>query len=130
MRPADAYPLADDFGAWLAGGCDLRDPPEIPHPDRIDVYLVRAPAGGLKGLVAVLKLLDQVVPVSEYRTILAGIPYRLARNVDYLRYGWRCAEHNLSDPCLRAFAVDRPDQPVPIAPRALAAGPPPGLDVS
>jgi hypothetical protein len=127
MGPEDAYPLADDFAVWLASGCDLQDPPPLSGPDRIDIHLTRPPADGLKGLVRVLKLLDLTVPASEYRSILASVPCRLARDVDALRYGWRCAEYNLADPCLGAFVVDRPE-PVPIAPRAPASGPPPGLN--
>lgn len=130
MNPADAEPLADNFHEWLAGGCDLRDPPNEVHPDRIDIYLQRPPAEGLKGLVRVLKLLDLNVPASEYRTILANTPYRLACNVDYLRYGWRCAEHNLQDSCLAATEVDQPDRPVTLSPRTPPPGPPPGLDLT
>lgn len=130
MNPADAEPLADDFNEWLAGGCDLHDPPSEPHPDRIDIYLQRPPTEGLKGLVRVLKLLDLNVPASEYRTILANTPYRLARDLDYLRYGWRCAEHNLQEPCLAATEVDHADQPVTISPRTPPPGPPPGLDLT
>lgn len=130
MNPADAEPLADDFNEWLGGGCDLREPPSEPHPDRIDIYLQRPPAEGLKGLVRVLKLLDLNVPVSEYRTMLANTPYRLARDMDYLRYGWRCAEHNLPDPCLAATEVDQPDRPVTLSPRTPPPGPPPGLDLT
>jgi len=129
MNPADACPLADDFDAWLAAGCDLRDPPEMPHPDRIDVYLQRPPADGLKGLLRILKLLDLNVPVSEYRGILANTPYRLARDVDYLPYSWRCAEYNLTDPCLSASKVDQPGSGVPLVPRAPVPPPPPGLDL-
>ncbi|MGV3720458.1 MAG: SMI1/KNR4 family protein [Actinomycetota bacterium] len=129
MDPADAYPLAEAFDEWLAGGCDLLDPPEEPRPEWVDLYLTRPPADGLKGLIRVVKLLDLTIPMSEFRGILSTTPCRLARNVDYLRYGWRCAEHNLTDPCLGAFAVDRPEQPVAIAPRAAPAGPP-GLDLS
>lgn len=130
MNPADAEPLAEDFGVWLAGGCDLRDPPEVPHPDRIDIYLRHAPAGGLKGLLSVLKLLDLNLPASDYRSILAGTPYRLVRGADYLRYGWRCAEYNLQDRCLAASQVDHPDQPVALFPRTPPQAPPPGLDLT
>lgn len=130
MSPADAQPLAERFDEWLAGGCDLRDPPEVPHPDRIDIYLQRPPADGLKGLLAVLKLLDLNLPTSQYRAILAATPYRLARDVDYLRYSWRCAEHNLQDPCLAITEVDRPDRSVVLSPRTPPPGPPPGLDLS
>lgn len=131
MNPANAYPLAEDFASWLAGGCDLLDPPDVEHPDRIDVYLLRPPAEGLKGLMRVLKLLDLTVPVSEYRTILSETPYRLARDVDYLRYGWRSAEHNQTDGCLGASLVDQPDQPVRLEPRDQTPWqPPPGLDLT
>jgi hypothetical protein len=130
MSPTNAYPLADRFDDWLAGGCDLRDPPTERHPERIDIYLLRPPAEGLKGLVRVLKLLDQTVPVSEYRAILSGTPYRLLRDAPYLPYSWRSAEYNQLDPCLGACEVDRPDQPVRITPRDTVPPPPPGLDLS
>lgn len=130
MRPADARPLAERFEEWLAGDCNLRDPPAASHPERIDIYLLRPPADGLKGLVRVLKLLDLNVPASEYRGILAGVPCRLARDVGYLPYGWRCAEHNVIDPCLEASAVDQPGVPVAITPRQPVQAPVTGLDLT
>ncbi len=117
LFPDDLRRLADSLEAWMRTGWDLGDPEPTRHPERIDIYLLRPPAAGMKALVRILKLLDQNVSMSEYRKILASTPYRLVRNVTYMPYSWRCAEFNQEDPCLGAFEVDRPDCPVAIGRR-------------
>jgi SMI1/KNR4 family protein SUKH-1 len=109
--------IASSLGEWIAGGFDLGDLVRSEPPEWVDIFLVRPPNDGLRGLARILEMLDQTLPVSRYRDVLSQVPYRLARGVSYLRYGWRCAEYNLNDPCLGAFEVDRPDRPVPVSPR-------------
>jgi len=117
QSPDFLRPLAPNLEAWIAGGFDLGDPPPETHPERIDVYLIRTPRDGLKGLPPLLRLLDLTLPAREYRTVLGQLPYRLRHAAPWLPYSWRCAEHNEADPCLGVTEVDRPDQAVSVTPR-------------
>lgn len=108
--------LAPSLAAWIDSHFDLKDPPSPPsvvHPDAIDVYLVRAPRDGLKGLFRLRQALDLALPPSLMRTVLGHLPYRILHAVPYLPYSWQCTEQQRQDDCLYLCEVDQPDQPMP-----------------
>lgn len=85
-------------------------------PERVDVYLIRSPKGGIKQVRAVCSHLCLTIPMSELSGILKNVPYRLCHNVPYLPAARLVAEMSGDDPCLGVFAVDDMNQPISLAP--------------
>ena len=104
--------VASNLAAWIEDEFDLGDPPDEDHPDTVDFYLLREPKDGVRGLMKICKRLQLSIAVSEFRGILANLPYRLCRDVSYLRYSTHSRKINETDPCTGIFEVDRPDRPV------------------
>ena len=103
---SDARELAPSLSAWIANGFELREPPEIEHPDKVDIWLLKDPQGGILGLRRLCKQLRLEVPVSELRGILTSIPYRLCHDVSYLPYARYASEINETYPCLGVSEVE------------------------
>lgn len=105
--------IAPNLEAWIASGFDLKDPPRVVHPERIDVYLVRPPSDRVRGLFRLREALNLSVTPREFRGLLQQLPYRILHAVPYLPYIWMCAREQQQDDCLYACEVDHFDQPIP-----------------
>ena len=113
---SDMREVAPSLSAWITNQFDLGDPPETDHPERVDIYALKQPNGGVKGLLKICKHLQLTVPVSELRGILRNIPCCLCHNVPFLPYVRYVKEINNEDPCMGVFEVDKPDCPISIHP--------------
>lgn len=71
------------------------DSPELSWADRVDVFLVRLPASGMKGLVAVRRALALDVGLSELRSRCATLPTLLQADVHHGRTKTRLEEHGI-----------------------------------
>jgi hypothetical protein len=121
--PDQFWPVADTFEAACRGTIsphDLRVVAEetdgAKPPERVDVFLIRVPKGGVRQLRSACNHVGVIMPMAELPAILKKIPYRLCHDVPYLPIARLVAELSAGDPCLGVFAVDRPDQPVSIPP--------------
>lgn len=104
--------LAPNLGSWIENDFDLGDPPQVELPERVDIFLLRPPKGGARGLLRICKRLRLTVPISKLRDILASLPHRLCHDVPFLPYARYAKEINEQDPCLEVVVVDHPEQPV------------------
>lgn len=108
--------IAPSLAAWIEAGCPLRDADSPEPPEHVDVYLIRAPKGGIRRLREVCAHLNLSIPLTKVKEILEQIPHRLCHDVPYLPWARLVAETSKSDPCLGVFAVDSPDEPVSLPP--------------
>lgn len=111
MAPEDATFLASSLAEWIESGFSLKDPPEE-KTKYVDVYLIRPPTGGPRGLLRLKKTLNLRLSPLKLRQAVQKTPSRLLRKVDFQKYARLCQKYNKSDPCLGLFEVDQPNCPV------------------
>ncbi|MDB5385047.1 MAG: hypothetical protein JWM11_693 [Planctomycetaceae bacterium] len=92
--------IAPDLQSWIDSGFDMQDPPEVEYPEKIDIYLAKVPAGGLKTLLRFRQELNLSIPIAELRSVLADVPFRLLQKVPYYPFSVKCKKLNVGDPCL------------------------------
>ncbi len=63
LDPSELREVAHDLDSWIRNSFDLGDPPEVERPERVDIYLLRQPADGVRGL---LKLEDFEISDSQF----------------------------------------------------------------
>ena len=110
----DAVLLAADFAAWLTSGFELKEYPATSYPFvvydyKADLYLVRPPLSGTKGLLYIKEILKLETPIIELGKGLRALPYRLLHSVLFDAYVKRCAEINKRENCLVFTEVDNFD---------------------
>lgn len=111
MMKKDATFLASSLAEWIESGFSLKDPQEE-KTKYVDIYLMRPPTGGSKGLLRLKKALNLRLSPLKLRQALQKTPSRLLRSVNFQKNARLCQKYNKSDPCLGLFEVDQPNCPL------------------
>jgi hypothetical protein len=115
MHPDDMEPVAESLSSWIEAGFPLPEE-EYDAPfdvmERVDVYLERMPATGLKGLMRVKKELILDIGMVRLKELSQQLPALLVSGEYYGTASQRCAKVNAADDCVRIRAEGAsPDSP-------------------
>jgi hypothetical protein len=94
MDPARFVPVSTGLEPWIEAGCpfDVARPAGEPGASKlVDVFLVRPPSGGAKGLAAIRHAFAPEIPLNELRAHLTHLPVLLVRGITRALYEKRCA---------------------------------------
>ena len=117
LVPFDDLDLGEATGKWSSLGemivevkASEPEPPALSWADHVDVYLVRLPVDGMKGLMAIRRALALEVGLSELRSRCAALPTLLQADVHHGRTKTRLEEHGVDKPDV-VVLVKHGDQP-------------------
>jgi len=110
----DAITLASNLLEWIDKGLITEEPNQPTYPKLVDVYLVRSPSSGNKGLLHIKQTLELSDSLGQIYKGAKTMPYRLLRSAPFVKYAKLCAKYNKLDDCLRLFEIDQPNKPIPI----------------
>ena len=110
---SDGEPLGVPFAAWVEAGLPLFEPETRETPSHVDLYLERAPEGGIALLAFLRDLLGLRLPSSELLALSKSPPARLQRAVPYGKALVLSRRINAREDCVGLRVVDHPEVVVP-----------------
>jgi hypothetical protein len=83
LNPTRFAVVAGSLKQWIEDGCpfDLHSPQELEGHELVDVYLVRMPSTGLKGLSLIRQAFGLTISLSELKSRAAALPCILASDL-------------------------------------------------